>query len=301
MNLLYICSINENHYRQLLKNAQLPNLDFTHSIENANIVLADPPKVAPMLKDAHQIKWLQSTFAGCDALLEQSKQDYQLTNVRGIFGASMSEYVFGQLLTLTRHLAIYRQNQAAKNWSPLPYQSLQGKTMVILGTGSIGTHLAITAKQFGMTVIGINRHAHPVCPFDKVVSSANAHLAFNDADVLVSTLPSTPDTDNFLNSQRLLCCNQALLVNVGRGNVLNTKDLLEAIAKGHIQHAVLDVFDNEPLEPSHPFWCHPAITVTPHISAQSFPEQVFAIFADNYLRWINREDFRYLIDFKQGY
>lgn len=301
MNQLYLCSAQQKRYLALLEDAALPDLVLTDDVEKANIILADPPKLAPKLENARNLTWLQSTFAGCDALLAKPKTDYLLTNVRGIFGPLMSEYVFGQLLALTRHFPQYLDAQHKQQWSPIPYQGLAGKCMVILGTGSIGAHLASTARHFGMKVIGVNRSGHPVAPFDEVVTTAQLTSVLSTADVIVSVLPSTPDTKGLLSQHTLSACNQAVLFNVGRGSVLEEEGLLKVIEQGHIRHAVLDVFTHEPLDAAHPFWKHPSVTVTPHISAESFPEQVFGIFVENYKRWQNGEPLNFVMDFSLGY
>ncbi len=301
LNQLYLCSEYQKLYLSLIEQADLPDLAVTSKIEDANIVLADPPKLAQQIEKAQNLEWLQSTYAGCDALLAQNKRDYLLTNVRGIFGPLMSEYVFGQLLTLTRHLAHYRDAQSQKQWSVLPYQSLINRKMVILGTGSIGAHVAATAKHFGMQVTGVSRSGKLATSFDTVVTTAQLTSKLSDADVVVSTLPSTPETKGLLSHPTLSACNGAILFNVGRGPVLEESALLHALEQKHIRHAVLDVFANEPLDSPHPFWTHPDITVTPHISAISFPDQVFAIFADNYQRWHQGSALQYTVDFDLGY
>ncbi|MGF1770111.1 D-2-hydroxyacid dehydrogenase [Enterovibrio makurazakiensis] len=301
LNRLYLCSENHDQYMDLLAKARLPDLAITTQIEDANVVLADPPLFAPHIEHAQRLVWLQSTFAGCDALLANPKRDYQLTNVRGIFGPLMSEYVFGQLLSITRHLPEYQAQQAKRHWSAIPYSSLQGLHMVILGTGSIGSHVATTAKHFGMKVTGVSRRGAMVAPFDDVVSNAQLHQALASADVIVSTLPSTPQTKHLLNAELLSHCHQALLFNVGRGPVLEEQGLLTAIEKQHIRHAFLDVFVTEPLGSEHAFWSHSAISVTPHISAISFPEQVVALFKKNYLRWIEGTSLQHIVDFESGY
>ncbi|PKF51128.1 D-2-hydroxyacid dehydrogenase [Enterovibrio nigricans] len=301
MNQLYLCSINEARYRALLELAALPDLVLTDSIQDATIILADPPKLAPRIEQATHLQWLQSTFAGADALLSKPRTDYILTNVRGIFGPLMSEYVFGQLLTLSRHLPHYRTMQTKMRWSPAPYQGLAGKTMVILGTGSIGTHVASTAKHFGMKTIGVNRSGNVIPGFDKMLTTREIKTALADADVVVSILPSTTETKGILNQETLSACQNAILFNVGRGPAVDEQGLLIAIEGGHIRHAVLDVFCKEPLASSHPFWPHPSITVTPHISAESFPEQVFDIFSSNYRRWHNGESLHFVMDFSLGY
>lgn len=301
LNRLYLCSENHDQYADLLSQARLPGLTLTTRLEEANLVLADPPVFANQLDHAHQLVWLQSTFAGCDALLANPKRDYQLTNVRGIFGPLMSEYVFGQLLSFTRHLRQYQAQQVERLWSPISYSSLQGMHMVVLGTGSIGAHVAMTAKHFGMTVTGVSRSGTPITPFDDVVSNTDLHHALSSADVIVSTLPSTPQTKHLLNADSLSHCHHALLFNVGRGPVLEEQGLLSAIEKQNIRHAFLDVFATEPLGNDHPFWSHPAISVTPHISAISVPEQVVMLFKENYLRWVNGEPLQYVVNFESGY
>ncbi|MDD1783852.1 D-2-hydroxyacid dehydrogenase [Enterovibrio sp. ZSDZ35] len=301
MNQLYLCSINEARYRALLEAAALPDLVLTDSVQDATIILADPPKLAPRIEKATQLQWLQSTFAGADALLSKPRTDYTLTNVRGIFGPLMSEYVFGQLLTLSRHLPHYRDMQEGARWSPISYRGLTGKTMVILGTGSIGAHVASTARHFGMKTIGVSRSGKSVTAFDKVLPTHHITTALSDADVIVSILPSTTETKGIINLETLSVCQGAILFNVGRGPAVEEQGLLDALDAGYIQHAVLDVFCHEPLASSHPFWQHPSITVTPHISAESFPEQVFEIFADNYRRWCNGEPLNYVMDFSLGY
>ncbi|KXF80384.1 D-2-hydroxyacid dehydrogenase [Enterovibrio coralii] len=301
MHQLYLCSAKHDHYRALLEAVPLPELVLTDSLEDATIILGDPPKLAARIEKATQLKWLQSTYAGADALLNAPRRDYILTNVRGIFGPLMSEYVFGELLSLTRHLPHYREMQQSASWSPTPYKGLTGKTMVVLGTGSIGAHVASTARHFGMKTIGVSRSGHTIAEFDKVLKTQDMSSALANADVIVSILPSTQETKGILNKETLSVCQDAILFNVGRGPAVDEQGLLEAIDSGHIQHAVLDVFCQEPLPASHPFWQHPSISVTPHISAESFPEQVFDIFADNYRRWIKGEPLNYVMDFSLGY
>ena len=303
MNKVLIVSRQHAAYRQLLTEARLPDLEITEEPGQANIILADPPQVAPHLDTYPALCWLQSTFAGIDALTRpELRQDYTLTNIRGHFGQLISEYVMGCTLNHTRHLSQYRQQQADKQWQPLPYSALTSRTMVILGTGSIGAHLARVASTFGLTVIGINRSGHSEeTSFDRVYPLDQLAEGVTRADILVSTLPATAETDNLLNATSLSHCQNTLLFNVGRGNAVCEEGLLAAIEQGHIAHAFLDVFKQEPLPDRHPFWQHPEITITPHIAAESFPGQVFEVFAANYRRFIQQQPLMYQIDFARGY
>ncbi|MGF1701703.1 D-2-hydroxyacid dehydrogenase [Photobacterium makurazakiensis] len=303
MNKVLVVSRQQAIYENLLIKAQLPALELTQDPKLASIILADPPKIVSQLDQYPNLRWLQSTFAGIDALTQPGlRQNYALTNIKGCFGQLIAEYVIGELLEHSRHFSHYHKQQTQINWQPKPYRTIAGQTMVILGTGSIGSHLAQVAAVMGMRVIGVNRSGGTSC----TAFSTTYHLeqlaeALSQADVLVSTLPATDQTDNILNARSLSHCRNTLLFNVGRGNAICEQGLIEAINSGAIRHAIIDVFKQEPLPESHLFWRHPHITITPHIAAESFPEQVMTIFSENYTRWVAQQPLCYQIDFDRGY
>ncbi|MGF1738665.1 D-2-hydroxyacid dehydrogenase [Photobacterium satsumensis] len=303
MHKLMIVSRQQQAYEDMLTERPLPGITLTQHPDEATILLADPPKVAPLLRQFPALEWIQSTFAGIDALTQPNlRQDYLLTNIRGCFGQLISEYVLGLTVAHQRHFTTYQTQQHTNHWQPHPYHTVAGKTMVILGTGSIGSHLARSAKALGFNIIGVNRSGQAQEPaFSATLPLAKLHEALAQADVLVSTLPATSATDNLLNADSLGYCRQALLFNVGRGNAICEPGLLHSLESGAVEHAFLDVFKQEPLPKNHPFWQHPEITVTPHIAAESFPHQVMAIFRDNVQRWLSQQPLRYNIDFQQGY
>ncbi len=304
MNKLLIISKEKEKYLSLFECSDLPDLEICHDLRKADIILADPPLIKDLLDQCERVEWLQSTFAGIDVLVDPHlKQDYELTNVKGIFGQQISEYVLGYCIQHFRHFTQYAQQQHKKQWLPHDYISLSNKTMVILGTGSIGCSLAITAKALGFTVYGINRSGIPPkeSPFKQVFHITEINTAFKQADVIVSTLPKTDQTIGLLNTEILSHGNGALLFSVGRGEILDNYGLLHSLENKTISHAFLDVFMNEPLSQECPYWHHPNITVTPHIAAVSFPEQVFEQFSINYLRWRDGFSLLNLIDFDKGY
>ncbi|MGI2175570.1 D-2-hydroxyacid dehydrogenase [Shewanella ulleungensis] len=314
-NTLLLLTQHNQQYRELLAHKQLPNLTILADSDNqqqyvqqANIWLAEPHLAAPYLTastatNTLTLKWLQSTFAGVDALMSpQLRQDYALTNIRGVFGPLMSEYVFGYLLSHYRHHAQYQQQQTLQLWQPKPFCSLQGLNMLILGTGSIAQHIASTARHFAMSVTGLNRRGHPIDQFDHVdnIDTLNEHLPL--ADVIISVLPKTPHTTHLLNDTNLpLLRPAAMLFNIGRGNAIESNALLSALRLFPQRRAILDVFEQEPLPPQHPLWHCPNVIITPHIAAPSFPTQVVDIFSQNYLRWHQSESLQYLVDPAQGY
>ncbi|WP_434357347.1 D-2-hydroxyacid dehydrogenase [Parasalinivibrio latis] len=301
MNKLWIESQERDAYLDLFHRARLPELVLARSPEEADIVLADPPRIAPVLDSFTTMAWLQSTFAGVDALVTTPRRDYILTNVQGIFGALMAEYVMGCLINHFRHLPQYREQQNAETWKQLPYEGLAGKHLVLVGAGSIGSHVGRMAGMFGLLVTAVTRSGRPVEGIANCIAVSEMETVLPDADIIVSTLPGTKQTQGLFNRDFFSRCSDAVFINVGRGNVVDEAALLEALEQKQVQHAFLDVFVQEPLPAGNPLWKYPAVTITPHISAHSFPQQVFALFADNYLRWQRGEQLESVVDMERGY
>ncbi|MEC6900398.1 D-2-hydroxyacid dehydrogenase [Photobacterium piscicola] len=298
-----IVSRQQQRYVQLLTNAQLPLLKITEDPQQATVLLADPPLIAPHLAKYPHLQWLQSTYAGIDTLIKPKiRQNYQLTNIRGIFGPLIAEYILGHILNHQRHFHQYKVQQQQSHWQSHPYQSMEGKTMVIIGTGTIGQHLAKVGTVLGCRIIGVNRNGIAAnADFQQTYAITNLNTALTQADYVISILPATADTDDLFDQDSFSHCKNALFFNVGRGNAVNEQALIMALEQQYIAHAFIDVFKTEPLIPNHPFWLHPKITITPHIAAESFPEQVFTIFKANYFRFQRQQKLNYLIDFKRGY
>ncbi|BFM12459.1 D-2-hydroxyacid dehydrogenase [Simiduia litorea] len=272
-------------------------------IDQADILLAQPAWAAPHLHKAKKMRWLQSTFAGVEPLVSKGcRKDYQLTGVKNIFGPLISEYVFAAVLAHSRHSAYYRACQRDKMWQPVPYQALSKQTIAIVGLGSIGGHLVQTAQHFGMSVLGVNRTGKPVAGLDKVVALAALGDQLRAADIVVLTLPSTPATQQLVDKKFLAKLKKsALLINVGRGALVNESDLLAALVAGDLAAAVLDVFCSEPLPPNSPLWQVPNLTITPHIAAVTFADDIAGIFAKNLQRFVEGQALDYAIDFDRGY
>jgi phosphoglycerate dehydrogenase-like enzyme len=291
-------------YQKLLMQQNLPDLQLCKDASQATIVLAAPPLLAPKLGQYPNVEWVQSTYAGIDALTADGlNKDYQLTNVKGIFGQQIAEYVLGYSIAHYRHFALYREQQTNRDWQPHRYQSLSSKTMVIFGTGSIGQHLAKSAKAMNIRAIGVNRTGIPAkaCEFTDVFHINEAARAVKQADIIVNTLPNTAQTANLFDATLFSNCQGALFFNVGRGQSVDSTALLAALEVGQLEHAFLDVFINEPISQECPYWHHPQVTVTPHVAAISFPEQVIEIFTENYLRWRDGFQLQNRIDFDKGY
>ncbi|MBQ4889477.1 dihydrofolate reductase [Shewanella sp. UCD-FRSSP16_17] len=304
---LLLLTQDNDKYRQLLSLCQLPELtilgDDPSSICEADIWFAEPQLAAPLLNLGSELKWMQSTFAGVDKLTgSRQRRDYALTNIKGIFGPLMSEYLFGYLLAHQREHAKYKQQQQQQQWAPGNFRTLQGQHLLLLGTGSIAQHIAQTAKHFGMTVTGLSKSAVSKPYFDHIDTIEQLATYLPKAQAIASILPSTLDTENLLNADMLaMLPPESVLFNLGRGNVLDLDALAKQLKKQSKQHAVLDVFNQEPLSSEHPIWQCPNAIITPHIAAPSFPEQVVEVFADNYRLWRQQHPLKHQVDFIKGY
>ncbi len=299
---VYLLTDDNAHYQQILSDSL--ELTFAETPEQATILLASPLLAAKRLHEFPNVEWIQSTYAGVDSLVPKlSDFSGDLTNVKGIFGQQISEYVLGYTIAHQRHFYHYQQEQQNLRWNPMPYQTLAGKTMLILGTGSIASHLATSAKALGLKTMGVNQSGIPTLhsSFDDTYHIQELHSALPKADIIVNTLPNTPDTYQLLCEETLSLCHNALLFNVGRGDTVEEQGVINALESGSIEHAFLDVFEHEPLPTNHPFWQHPKVTITPHIAAVSFPEQVVEIFAENYQRRIDGYSLINRIDIEKGY
>ncbi len=311
-NPLLILSRNAARYARVVASRRIEGLTW-HAAETAEeareaarraaIILGDPPLVAAVLGDAPELQWIQSTYAGVDALLPLPPEHrFVLTNVKEVFGPLISEYVFGYILALERSLFEMRENQRQRIWQEMPYRSLKGRCLGICGTGDIGRHLARTARHFGMTSWGWRRRRTP-CPDVDRLFHPNAFREFlAGPDYMVITLPLTPETHGRFDETAFSAMKEtAVLINVGRGGIVAEADLVRAIQQGQIRGAVLDVFETEPLPDESPLWTLPGVFVTPHNAAFSFADDIVAIFLKNYRRFVRGEPLQHVVNVDQGY
>ena len=266
------------------------------------VILGEPGMVATVLNKMPEVEWVQSTWAGVTPLISCERRDYVLTGVKGIFGPQMSEYVFGYLLAHELKVVERVHAQLKRNWAAMRSGFLQGKRLGIMGTGSIGQHIARTAEGFGMRVTGLSRSGTLVPGFEAVLPVEQLYEFLGGIDYLVSTLPQTSSTTNLLDAVALAKLpSHAYFINVGRSNVINDEALIDVLRNGCIAGATLDVFDVEPLPDDSPLWDTPNLSVTAHIAAISHPNLITPIFIDNYRRYMHGQPLRYVVDFEAGY
>jgi phosphoglycerate dehydrogenase-like enzyme len=215
------------------------------------------------------LKVVQAFSAGVDWLLPLIPPGVVLCSAVGVHDASVSEWVVAAILAMRRRLPEFGELQHRAEWNREiatqrvsdPVDDLEGKTVLVVGYGSIGKALASRLTPFGARVVGIAQHARP----DAVTPEALPRL-LPAADVVVDLLPLTPDTRKFVDAKFLSRMKPgALFVNAGRGGTVDTDALLDALRSGRIR-AALDVTDPEPFPAEHPLWKEPNVLITPHIA-----------------------------------
>jgi phosphoglycerate dehydrogenase-like enzyme len=272
--------------------------------DEVEVLLAAPNLAAKVIDQCSGLKWCQSTWAGNAPLLNLDKSDYILTGVKGVFGKLMREYVFAYLLQYARNIPAFAHNQNHQPpiWEESPCAPLTGKTLGILGAGSIAQALIPVAKSFEMEVIGLSRSGQAIEGFDNVYAATDLLNFAQEVDHVVNLMPDTPATTGVLDQAFFEALKpHSVFINAGRGSAIVDDALLNALDSGQLRAAVLDVFTQEPLPEQHPFWSHPKVVITAHTAAVSSPEDVAGVFVTNATRYMANEPLLYQFDFNKGY
>lgn len=243
----------------------------------------------------HDIKWVHATSAGVDALLFPAlvKSDLLLTNARGVFDLGIAEYVLGAVLMFAKDTLGNLRHQRAHRWQHRETDLISGKQALIIGAGSIGGEVARLLSALGLEVTGVARSARDTPHFKQVVANDDLEKHLPNADYVVVTAPLTPATEGLINRQMLaLMKPHAVLINVGRGAVVVTDDLVEALQQRVIAGAALDVVEPEPLPAQHPLWDMPNVMISAHMSGDfvGWRDALGEQFKANLEHWLADED-----------
>jgi len=269
----------------------------------ALMAYAVPPGVLPAMP---KLRWVQAMTAGVEGwlALPDLPGDLTLTCARGTHREAMPENIIGALLYVAKPYAEAVENQKQRKWVQRPAQPLTGKTLGILGLGAIGRDVARIAAALGLRVIGTRRRPEPVSDVAEVFPADRTPQVLAQSDFLLLLLPATPETDNFINAERLAMMKpSAWLLNFGRGHLIRDDDLIAAVKAKKIAGAVLDVYRQEPLPAEHPFWSTAGIIVLPHIGGPHPQRDSFVarLFVENLGRFLDGKPFREVVDRKAGY
>jgi phosphoglycerate dehydrogenase-like enzyme len=298
---------------------EFPDLDFNfdnrindvlNEVKEAEVILTyGEDLTADIIGQAKELKWLMVASAGMDKLPFDAliHQKILVTNSKGVHKIPMAEYTISMMLQISRESQQLRENQQERKWDRrVKMHELHGKKVFILGAGAIGTEIARLAKAFGMKTEGMNRSGRIVEYFDEIHTYNGLEEGMRKADFVVSVLPSTKETKELLNYKAFSWMKpEGIFINIGRGDAVCEADLVKALNEGKLKHAVLDVFEEEPLRENHPFWRMKNVTVTPHLSGitENYLPRAIDIFKRNLALYIDGDysSMENAIDLKQGY
>lgn len=262
-----------------------------------------PPGLLPGMP---KLRWAQALTAGVEGwlALPDLPESLTLTCARGTHRESMPENILGGLFYLTKPYAACVTDQKQSKWVRRVATPLTGQTIGILGLGAVGQDVARLATALGMTVIGTKRNPAPLPGLAEVMPPERTNDVLARSDFVVLLLPATPQTENFVNADRLAHMKpNAWLLNFGRGALIDDAALITAAAEKRIGGAILDVFRQEPLPATHPFWTAEGIVVLPHIGG-GHPNRdavVARLFVDNLRRFLDGKPLREVVDRAAGY
>ena len=277
---------------------QFPEFEFLSYPRNAKVpdeVLAraevlmnygDKSQIAP----AKNVRYIHTISAGIDGYIDEVDRCHgsalPVTNGAGVYSDAVGEHVIALLLAVVHGIVPSVRNMAEKQWPAIPMLgNVNGKTIAVLGTGDIGNNAARICAAMGARVLGFKLHAcEPFPPYAQIYTGDDGLDALlPQADAVLVCLPGSPFTKDMLDARRIgLMKPGSVLINIGRGSIVNTEALMAALRSGHIAAAGLDVTDPEPLPPDHPLWDCPNLLITPHISGLGASKQKHAEwFAEN--------------------
>jgi phosphoglycerate dehydrogenase-like enzyme len=265
-----------------------------------------------LLARAQHLQWIQWDSAGVERCVQQPlvrERRPLITNMQRTAAPSMAEHVLALMLALSRHLPLFIHEQEQAHWASWneapPSADLEGKTLLVVGLGGIGTEVASRAHALGMRVIATRASGHAGPDYVSYVGLPDELLKLTrDADFIVNCAPLTAQTSGIFNQEFFGAMKRsAFFLSVGRGKSTVTADLIAALGSGRIAGAGLDVVDPEPLPADHPLWRAPNLIITPHVSAHT-PAALAnygLLLRENLRRYVAGEPMLSVVDIERGY
>ncbi|HUL85110.1 MAG TPA: D-2-hydroxyacid dehydrogenase, partial [Actinomycetota bacterium] len=253
------------------------------------------------------LRWIQSASDGVDQLLFPglAERGVVVTNARGIFDDAIAEWVIGAILAMATGLAGSIVAQHERRWThDRRTERLAGRRLLAVGPGPLGRAAARRGHDLGMTVSAVGRAPRADDLFDRIGGPEDFHAMLGEADVVLDVLPLTAETRHRFDAAAFAAMRPtARFVNVGRGGTVDEAALIDALRRGAIGGAALDVFEEEPLPASSPLWSFPAVIVSPHLCGdfEGWEAEVVALFVDNLGRFARGEPLRNAVDLTLGF
>jgi D-2-hydroxyacid dehydrogenase (NADP+) len=258
----------------------------------------------PPLPGMGNVRWVQSTGAGVDAWLEPVplSRDVVLTRTPESFGPMIAEWALSRALAFVTQILPLAAAQRERRWAPGDIGRLGGTHAVVVGMGDVGTHVGRLFRALGCRVTGVSRTGQgDAAVFGAMHTTEALPHVVRDADWVIVTLPLTPTTRGLIGRDVLSACNGAVLMNAGRGAVVDESLLPTALESGWLRGAALDVFEVEPLPPTSPLWDDPRVMISPHVSGLTTIEGAVHGFLECLATFERGETPKWVVDRDRGY
>ena len=262
-----------------------------------------------ILAGAPKLEWIHGRYAGLDAILcpELIESSVPLTNGRGSFSQSLGEFVMCGALYFAKDLPRMLRSKAARHWDTFDVLELSQQTMGIVGHGDIGRAIARRAKAFGMKVLAVRRDVSPRAgdeDVDQIFANADLHKMLPLCDYVVAAAPLTPQTRHMLSTAEFAAMKaSAIVMNVGRGPVIDEAAIIKALEEKQIRGAALDVFEVEPLPKESPRWGMDNVLISYHTAdhTKDWLDDAVSLFLEQFKRWRNGQPLKNVVDKRAGY
>jgi len=256
-----------------------------------------------------KLRWVHSRSAGLDNVLfpELVESPVPLTNGSGVFSPPLGEFALGAILFFAKDFRRMIRNQEAGQWEPFDMPEIAGQTVGIVGYGDIGRAVATRVRAVGMHVLAVKRHVPPrnTDPLVDKIYAPDARLEMiARSDYVVASAPLTEETRGMIGEPEFAAMKpDAVVINVGRGPVIDEAAMVRALSEGRIKGAGLDVFDTEPLPPGHPLYRLPNVLLSPHCADHTpdWLERGMRFFLEEFERFRKGEPLVNVVDKKLGY
>ena len=302
--------------------ARFPHVEFVHATsddERARGLEACDAAYTWILRaaefaNAPKLRWLHTSAVAVETLClpELFARGVVVSNTRGVQAVPIAEHTLAVVLALSKQLPLVLAHQRNAHWAQNDFMGarlpwlLRGRTLGLIGVGTIGAEIASRARAFGMRVVALRRRTGQaeVPAVDQMFGPAQLAAFLSHTNVLVIAAPLTPETLGLIGASQIAALPRgAVIVNVGRAKIVDTDAVMAALHSGHLGGASLDVYPQEPLPPDHPLWACPNVILTPHTSGfrQGHWEEVVDLFAENLARFERGEAPRFRVEPELGY
>ena len=290
--------------------------DFQPFTANADIILysgvaSGMHTVGELWAKTPKVRWIHSLSAGVEKVLspELTESDVPVTNARGVFKRPLAEFALLGMLYFYKRVPLMRANQKARQWVPFSVDWLHGKIMGVVGYGEIGRECATLAKAAGVTIYATRRNHHksendPI--LDRAFPLGELNTMLEQVDVLVTAAALTPETRHMISSAQFAVMKPStIVINVGRGPLIDEAALVQALQSKKIGGAALDVFEVEPLPEDSPLWDMENVLVSPHCTDRtSDPDWLdlsMELFVENFRLFVDGKELKNIVDKRAGY